>query len=52
MERVSIWLESTASDPADAVSRNDVVKNVSGTAKYVRTALDALIVEGYVAEVG
>src|SRR5262249_4541792 len=34
----------------DAVSRNEVEKHVTGEAKYVRTALDALISDGYVEE--
>ena len=46
MERVSTWLEGQA----DAVSRNEVEKNVTGEARYVRTALDALIADGYVEE--
>jgi hypothetical protein len=46
MEKVSRWLENQA----DGVSRTTVEKNVSGTATYVRMALDALIVEGCVAE--
>lgn len=46
MERVSRWLEKQA----DAVSRTNVEKAVTGTATYVRAALDALIEDGYVEE--
>lgn len=46
MEKVSRWLENQR----DTVTRNEVERNVPGKGEYVRLALDALIVEGYVAE--
>jgi hypothetical protein len=46
MEKVSRWLELQA----DGVSRSEVERNVTGTAQYVRAALDGLIADGYVEE--
>ena len=50
MEKVSRYLETTSSRLGDEVSRNQVEQNVTGKAHFVRLALDALVVEGYVAE--
>jgi AAA domain len=49
MERVSKFLESRT-DPA---SRNEIVTSpsVNGRAQYVRTAIDALLIDGFAAEV-
>ncbi len=46
MERVSLYLEQQT----DAVSRNNVEKNVKGTGEYLRVAMDVLVAEGYAAE--
>jgi hypothetical protein len=47
MEKVSRYLERLR---PDAVSRNEVERNVTGAAKYVRVALDALIEDEFVEE--
>jgi hypothetical protein len=46
MEKVSRFLEKQA----DAVTRSRVETGVTGTAKFVRLALDGLITDGYVEE--
>ena len=46
MERASVWI---ATQPAP-VSRNQVETNVKGNDKHIRTALDVLTDEGYLAE--
>jgi GNAT superfamily N-acetyltransferase len=46
MEKVSRYLEGAS----DAPTRNEIERNVPGTARYVRAAIDALIAEGYAAE--
>ena len=46
MEKVSGYLVLAG----DEVSRNDVERNVTGKAQYLREAMDALVADGYVAE--
>jgi hypothetical protein len=50
MERVSRKLELTASQPRDAVTRNEVERQVGGKANRVREAVDHLLRLGYLAE--
>jgi hypothetical protein len=46
MEKVSRWLETRS----DEVSRAEVERNITGTAKFVRIAIDELIHDGYAVE--
>ena len=50
MEKVSVYLESTAVTEGTAVSVNEVCRNVTGDDKFIATAVNALVTDGCAAQ--